>query len=188
MPENNNPISLFVDNLSDKNKQLLETIATQKTYKKNTFLLKPGRPASSIFIISKGITRNFIRKSDKEITLQFSFENEIVFPQNSYQSDGKSDEYIQTLTDTEVEFINLNEFNRLKNGNPELLKFEISINEFYMIQMAQRLRDFQTLNATERYLQLIEKEPKIIKYIPLTYIASYLGITLGSLSRIRGII
>ena len=54
--------------------------------------------------------------------------------------------------------------------------------------MAQRLRNFQTMNATERYLQLIEKDPRIIKYIPLTYIASYLGITLGSLSRIRGII
>ena len=82
----------------------------------------------------------------------------------------------------------MNEFNKLKDDDPELLKFEISINEFYMVQMAQRLRDFQTLNATERYLQLIEKEPKIIKYIPPTYIASYLGITLGSLSRIRDII
>ena len=45
--------SLFNDNLSEKNQYLLDSISTQKTYKKNEFLLKPGRPASSIFLLQK---------------------------------------------------------------------------------------------------------------------------------------
>ena len=159
-----------------------------KVFKKNEHLIEPGREAAVAYAIDKGILRTYKIKSGKEITTQFNFNEDFCFPVNSYVPGAKSDEYIQALTEAEIRIIDLHKFNKLKSGAPEIIQFEVSINEIIILQLSKRLRDFQTLDARERYLQLLEKEPNIIQNIPLTYIASYLGITLGSLSRIRSII
>ncbi|HRQ30180.1 MAG TPA: Crp/Fnr family transcriptional regulator, partial [Saprospiraceae bacterium] len=52
-------------------------------------------------------------------------------------------------------------------------------------QAAERLQNFQTMNATERYLNLLERNPRIVQSIALTFVASYLGINKASLSKIR---
>lgn len=57
--------------------------------------------------------------------------------------------------------------------------------ETYALQLEERLRAFQTQTASQRYHQLIEQEPQLLQKVSLTHIASYLGINLGSLSRIR---
>ncbi len=188
MSDINELMPLFYERLSQENKILLDRVTTPKRYKKNEYLLQPGQNAAIIFTIEEGIVRNYIFKSDKEITTQFHFKNDSSFSINSYIPHGISDEYIQAITDTEVQVTNLNEFNKHKANDIELMRFEMHFNELFILKQAERLRDFQVLDAKERYLKLLEKEPNIIQKVPLTYIASYLGITLGSLSRIRSMV
>lgn len=180
--------SKLFNGLSGENRELLWKASTRKTYKKNEYLVEPDDRAAFVFVVEKGITRKYIFNSGKEITTNFSFRDDFCFPLNNYMPNSGSDEYIQALTDTEVSVLNLDEFNKIKNNDIELLQFEVYINEMILLSLAARLREFQTLDAKERYLQLLKKEPNIVQNVPLTHIASYLGITLGSLSRIRGII
>jgi len=165
--------------------QEIDKILTSQSVNKGEFILKEGNSAFIAFYLIRGITRNFIYKNGKEITLQFNFKEEMVFPLNSFNKNLRSDEYIEALTDIDIVKVKLNEFEDLKESNPELFKLELKINELYTFQLAKRLRDFQTLTAKERYLELIKTEPLIIQYCKLTHIASYLGLNLGSLSRIR---
>ncbi len=184
----NDEFSKLFYSLSSENQDILENATTHKIYKKNEHLIEPGKDAGVAFAINTGIVRSYIIKSGNEITTSFNFDKAFCFPINSYIPGAESDEYFQALTDTVVNIIDVNIFNKLKLSHIELIQFEVYINEIIILQLAQRLREFQTLDAKERYLQLLEKEPNIIQNIPLTYIASYLGITLGSLSRIRSII
>jgi len=175
-------------NLIDSYSSELDKFTKRIKLSKNEYLLEENQSAFCAFFIIEGITRNFKYHSGNEITLQFNFKNDLVFPLNSYNASLKSDEYIQAITDVEVIRINLNDFQKLKSENLDYYKLENKINELQTVQIAKRLRSFQTLNAKERYLELIKTEPHILQNCPLTYIASYLGISLGSLSRIRSII
>jgi hypothetical protein len=76
-------------------------------------------------------------------------------------------------------------FHQAKNLYPELHEFDVKITEFYAMWLEERLYRFYTQSATDRYLHLLESHPNIIQYIPLTFIASYLGVSLETLSRIR---
>jgi len=167
------------------NTELIDKYASRKKISKNEIILSEGQAASVTFYIFEGITRNFIINDGKEITLQFNFAKDIVFPLNSYKKNLKSDEYIQALTDLDIVKLNLYDYEIIKTDNTELKELELKLNELYILHTAKRLRDFQTSTAKERYLELIKTEPEILQYCQLSHIASYLGINLGSLSRIR---
>jgi len=174
-----------ISKLLDSYYNELDVFAKRLSFKKNDFILKEGQSAYVAFYITKGITRNFKYHDGNEITLQFNFKNDLVFPLNAYNTNLKSDEYIQAITDVEVIKTDLNDFEKLKKENSDYYKLEIKINELQSLQIAKRLRNFQTLSAKDRYLELIKTEPHILQFCSLTHIASYLGINLGSLSRIR---
>ena len=181
-------IQIEINALLESYSKELDKFVKRLNFKKNEYILKEGQSAYVAYYIIKGISRSFKYHNDNEITLQFNFKNDLVFPLNAYNATMRSDEYIQALTDIEVIKMDLNDFRKLKKINAGYYKLEIKINELQLIQMGTRLRNFQTLSAKERYLELIKTEPHILQFCPLTYIASYLGITLGSLSRIRSII
>ena len=176
-------VELF--HLLETNPTMLGYLVKRKKVKKGTLLIQEGRYAYVAFFIINGISRSYLIRNEEETTLQFNFRYDIVFPLNSYNKNLRSDEYIQALTDLEYVKLDLSEFDALKQTNPEFHLIESKINELYIFQLAKRLRNFQLLNAKERYVQLLESEPQIVKYCSLSHIASYLGIKLGSLSRIR---
>jgi len=171
--------------LLKNNTSLFDRYTLRLYKKKGDFLLSAGGSGFGAFYLNEGITRNFLIQDGREITLQFNFPGDIVFPLNSYDKTLPNDEYIQALTELDFVKINLDGFNRIKQENTDLYELEIKINEIYTFQIAKRLRDFQTKTAKERYLELIKTEPQILQFCQLSHIASYLGINLGSLSRIR---
>jgi len=175
----------IINDLLSNNGKLIDEYTHKKHANKNEFILTEGKSASVAFYINKGITRSFILVDGKEITLQFNFPGDIVFPLNSFSENLISDESIQAITNLDYAKINLNEFDGVKQNNTELYELELKINELYTFQIAKRLRGFQTKSAKERYLELIKTEPEIAQFCQLSHIASYLGINLGSLSRIR---
>lgn len=163
----------------------LEGIITRRHLSKGAFLLEEGEICRSCFILESGIARKFIISSHKEITTELYFSEDVAVSLESFSQQAPSKEWIEILTDSVVQQFNFQDFQQLKHKHPELIELDLVITEHYSIWMERKLVDFRTKSATERYLTLIEHQPHYIQHIPLTIIASYLGVALETLSRIR---
>ncbi len=155
-------------------------------FKKNAFLLKEGEIAHEYYILEKGLVRAFVHDSDNnDITTEFFCENEIVIIPSSLFQRIPSRENLQAITDCvlwKMEYEKFQEFFHQLEGLREWGRLWFS---FQVFNMKQRSLEMLTETATKRYLKLMQEKPQIIHNAPLKQIASYLGITDTSLSRIR---
>lgn len=121
----------------------------------------------------------------KEITTELYFENDLAISFDSYTLQQPSREFIEALTDVTVSINHYQAFQDAKAKHPKLLTLDLMLAEYYGMWVENRLFQFHTMSATERYLDIVNKSPHIVQTIPLNIIASYLGISLETLSRIR---
>lgn len=178
-------INLFMERLEADALIALNSISQIKTFKKGDFLLQQGEICNSSFHLEEGILRKFYLNDGKEITTEFFFKGNIAISFESYALQKPSREFIQALTDGVVSQIDFVAFQQAKQKHTKLLELDLLLTEYYTIWVENRLFEFHTRDATQRYMDLIEKQPHIIQNIPLTFIASYLGISIETLSRIR---
>jgi CRP-like cAMP-binding protein len=157
----------------------------EKCYPARTLLLREGEISRSIFFIEKGCLRAGFTEGPREITLQFFFENERVASFESFITSAPSDIFIETIEPSKVIILKKKDFDYFVNKFPEVKEifFQIIIRRFS--HYAGLFRSYITHNPRQRYLELLRNEPRIIQRVPQQYIASYLGITPVSLSRIR---
>lgn len=187
-----NPYSLFKEKVysmfTDICKEeyfAFEEIFTPITYPKKTVLSKPGRIATELYFVNNGSLRLFYETEGIERTLFFAFENQFTGPCRSFMLDEPNHQIFETLEKCELlvvkkkPFINaLNQFPRLA-----LLRSMIAEENLYI---TEGIVSFLLLNSPEeRYSNLVKHNPEILKRIPQYQIASYLGISPISLSRIR---
>lgn len=180
-----NKITSFIQRLDNETLSALNAISETKVYKKGDFLLQQDEVCRYSFTIQNGIARKFLLNDGKEIVTDFYFKDDIAISFDSYSLQKPSKEFIQTLTDTTVSQIEYASFQTIKNNFPKLVELDLLMTEHYAMWLETRLLEFRTLDATQRYLLLLKDHSAIIQTIPLTYIASYLGISLETLSRIR---
>lgn len=178
-------IKKYVENLDEEALHFLDNISTTKTYKKGELLLRAGQICQNNYIIESGIARKYYNIDEKQITTELYFENDVAIAFDSYTLQQASRETIEALTDTKVSVINYRNFQEAKLKYASLLTLDLLFVEHYAMWFEQRLFEFHTMNATQRYLQLMDKSPHIIQNVSVTIIASYLGISLETLSRIR---
>lgn len=150
-----------------------------------TMLLEKGKVADRLYLIRKGCLRLYFYKEGDDITFQFFFENDIVASFDSLYYHQPSMFYLESIEPTEVLVIKRDDFCRLVDESMEIRKLyeEKLIERFHTYQ--QLFLDHIKYTPQQRYEKLIKEEPKIIQRVPQHYIASYLGITPVSLSRIR---
>jgi CRP-like cAMP-binding protein len=150
-----------------------------------TVLLKEGAISRKAFLIEKGCVRLWFNNNGKDITFQFFFENEGVSSIESFRSGKPSLFTIETIEPCVLRVIQKKDFETMLAASPELNKYVYeTIFErllFYQQLFLSRIKD----NPQKRYLDLLKNHPRIIQRVPQQYIASYLGITAVSLSRIR---
>lgn len=163
----------------------LDEVFIDKDFSKGASLLRPGQICSSHFLIKSGIARKFYFNHNKEITTEIYFHDDVAVSLDSYIMQKPGDVYIEALTELVVTIIDYKRFQKLTSKYPEVMMLDKMFIEYYAVWFERRLREFQTMDASQRYLSLIEKEPKIIRLLPVTIIASYLNISLETLSRIR---
>ncbi len=163
----------------------LEEVFIEKKFSKGTFLLKPGQICTAHILIREGIARKFYHNDHKEITTEIYFHDDVAISLDSYIMQKPGDVYIEALTDLEVTIIDSGRFHKVTGKYPEVMMLDKMFIEYYAVWFEQRLREFQTLDASRRYADLLEKEPKIVQFLPVTIIASYLNVSLETLSRIR---
>lgn len=151
----------------------------------HTTVLNEGEIANKVFLIKKGCMRLFFYHEGKDITFQFFFENDYVASFDSLITHSPSSFYLETLENTEALYISSTDFLNIIKGNEKahLLYENFLVNRFHEYQQLflSRIRD----TPQKRYQLLLREHPEIIKRVPQHYIASYLGITPVSLSRIR---
>lgn len=158
---------------------------TEKSVESKTVLLREGEIPNKFFFIKKGCLRLGLNNKGKDLTVQFFFENEPVASIESLKKGVPSPFYIESIEPTELYILKKKDFERilieipeLKEGMQELLFKRLG---FYSRLFLSFIKD----TPKERYTELLKNSPHIIQRVPQHYIASYLGITPVSLSRIR---
>jgi CRP-like cAMP-binding protein len=159
---------------------------THAVYPGKKILLREGERASTLYLVASGCIRTYLIRDDgREITTQFFFESQMVASMESFFTGCPSRAYLETIEETEVFILKKDDFEKLMalfdQGREGLVEF-----------LKNRLFHYQDLFASyildtpeTRYTRLINECPHIIERVPHHYIASYLGITPVSLSRIR---
>jgi CRP-like cAMP-binding protein len=162
-------------------------ISTLQELKKNTILQPIGHTCQTIYFIQKGLARIFYYKDGHDITEYFAQENQIIARVESLFSQQPSQKGIQLLEDAEVIAISATRLFALYDNFPRIERLFRKIFEQGYVDTVNRLESLQFHSAEERYQRLVQDMPDLLQRVPLKHIASYLGITQVSLSRIRAV-
>ena len=150
-----------------------------------TILLKEGQVSERMFYVEKGCIRLSFNKDGKDITFQFFFEGEGVSSAESFRSNEPSLFAIETLEHCVVHTLNKKDCASIIERSP-LIKQALEEQTFQRLMYFQKLFLSRIKNSPEeRYNELLKQSPHILQRVPQHYIASFLGITSVSLSRIR---
>lgn len=150
-----------------------------------TVLLEEGQVSRAMFFIEKGCLRTWINNDGKEITTQFFFEGDTVSSIESFRTNQPSLYSIETIESCQLQTISQEDFQDALENVPGLKK-KLEDRLFRrLFQGQQILYSFLKNNPQKRYEELVARYPHLVQRVPQHYIASYLGITSVSLSRIR---
>lgn len=147
-------------------------------------LIKTGFVAKKIFFVEKGAIRSYYLKDGNEIATWFTFENEFITSFYSFISNEPCHETIELLEDSILHALTFDDLNALTIQYPEINHLYRKVLELNFIKQERKLNE-RFDSAKDKYENLISNYPEILKRVPLGYIASYLGITQSTLSRIR---
>jgi CRP-like cAMP-binding protein len=157
-----------------------------KTFSKKEFLVKQGEVSTELYFVYSGCVREFFEDSDaNETNTWFGFENSIAISTYSFFSQKPSLTNIQALEELEVVIIKHKDLHQLYDHFHDVERLGRLIVEHYLVQIEEMKLILQTLSARERYEHIMTHNPEFIQRIPLKYLASFLGIQLETLSRVR---
>jgi CRP-like cAMP-binding protein len=172
--------------LSLEAEEYLFSIAKPKESPKGSVLIRQGQTVKKIFFVTDGCLRSFcVDKSGKEHTLQFAVKNWWISDYIAIHNDEYATLTVECLTDSKVIEFNSKELDELLTRFPEYEPFQRNILERHIVSLHKRILNQLQLTAAERYDLFLEQYPNIEQHTRNYYIASYLGITQESLSRIR---
>ncbi|WP_308991991.1 Crp/Fnr family transcriptional regulator [Mariniflexile litorale] len=169
-------------NLNQQQIDLILSKAKETDLKKDDYFVEAGKVLKRVGFIVEGIFRIcYYNNKGEEITKIFMEEKHLLYNLKNVPST----EYIQAATDCKlIEFSNQD----LKEISETIIDWDTIIQKITnksLVQKLERVSPLISQDATTRYLEFMEKYPTLVNRIPLSYIASYLGITQQSLSRIR---
>jgi len=150
------------------------------------YFSEAGKIARQVGFILDGVIRVcYYDNTGEEVTKYFMDENNFVVDLNSFDNKIPTSEYIQAVTHCELVVFSQNNWNELSNTIIGWDAIVAKITSKALLQKIERISPLISEDATTRYLAFLEKYPRIANRVPLSYLASYLGITQSSLSRIR---
>ena len=171
--------------ISDETIQILKENTVLCHFPKRHQLIEADKFCKSAYFIEEGMTRSFWLVNGEEITTSFACEGAIVFSMDELYYNKMSEEFVETLEDVVAYRISLTDLLRLFQTNIELANWGRVIHQNEYRRLHRSHKDRLTLSAKERYEAFKLQFPQMCQRIQLGYIASYLGITLSTLSRLR---
>ena len=180
----NNIESNFIA-LSNNCKNEFKKVSKTLTLAKETVIVKEGDFADKTYFIAEGCAMAFYIKDGKDITDWFAFENDFISSINSFFLNIPSPHYIEVLEKSTLLQISRANINLLSKEYPEFDQLTKLVITKTMLQQQQRIASMQFETAQMKYENLLKIRPNITQRVALKHIASYIGITLETLSRIR---
>jgi CRP-like cAMP-binding protein len=173
-------------NLNQQQIDLIKEKATELELLKDEYFSEAGKISTQVGFVLDGVIRVcYYDNKGEEITKYFIDENNLVVDLESFQNSICSSAYVQAVTDCKLIVFSKPDWEELLNT---IVGWDAIVHKIIakaLIQKIDRRSPLVSEDATTRYLSFMEKYPKILNRIPLSYLASYLGITQSSLSRIR---
>ncbi|MFT5021128.1 MAG: CRP-like cAMP-binding protein [Polaribacter sp.] len=173
-------ISLTKDDLI-----LLENAVTQRDYSKNEIIFSEGKISNEIYFVTKGCVRLFYNVDGKDKTAFFYTEGQFICAGESYTFGIPAIENYQAVEPSEIFVFTKSKIETLLTKAP---KFEILARiatENELITSQKQIASFVTKSAEERYLDLLNTQGELFQRVPQQYIASFLGVSPETLSRIK---
>lgn len=175
--------SIFI--LPKISKESLKRHITEVSYPKNLCLMKANKVVPNIYFIKKGIVRAYASTENNDITFWFGKEGETVISMKSYVENQPGYENIELLEDCELYKLETESLRKLFNEDIHIANWGRKFAERELVKTEELIISRQFKPALERYKDLLKDKPNLLKRVQLGHIASYLGITQVSLSRIR---
>jgi len=171
--------------LSSVASQAILDVLGEVKIKKSHDLQSIGQACKTIYFVLEGAARIYYYKDGKDVTEHFAFQNDMIIRAESLFTGKPSHKAIQAINETIFIAIPSNPLFALFDQHRDIERLFRKIIERSYVDTINRLESLQFHAADERYSALIAKSPEVVREIPLKHIASYLGITQVSLSRIR---
>jgi CRP/FNR family transcriptional regulator, anaerobic regulatory protein len=175
-----------IHSLSDGLKQHLAVILKERRLYKKDYLLKAGHVSRNICFIAKGLLRCFYIKDEHEVCSWFMKEGDVIVSVESFFKQQESYETIQALEDCLLYYITYDELQYSYRHFPEFNFIGRVLLEKYYMLSEQRLYSLRMQRSLERYEYLLENHGDLVLRVPAKYLASYLGITEVTMSKIKG--
>lgn len=186
---NNHGLAAFLTaNVNIDPNIFLEIVSNQKAtfVSKGEYLLMEGEICRNSFFVEKGLLRYYsIDSKGKEHILQFAPENWFIADRESAYFGKPSQYFIQTLEDSTIVTLDDNFMLKLSANNPAFTEFNNKLLHNHIRHLQNRVNQLLSYTAEERYIKFIALYPNVLLRVPQTMVASYLGITPESLSRVR---
>ena len=171
--------------LAEEEIHTLVSMGEKRRFSAGDLVLRSGETDTHIYIIADGIWRSFCLRDGEEATMWFSVEGEITFSVWGYISNAPSRLSIESVTDSCAYAIPRFRLMEAFTSSLQMANLGRHIVEQFVVLYENWHVCSWHQNALERYLQLMDNHPEVIHQVPLKHIASYLGVTPQSLSRIR---
>ncbi|WP_028980963.1 Crp/Fnr family transcriptional regulator [Sporocytophaga myxococcoides] len=180
-----NAISENYSPLSESCKTDIQKKAKVLILEKPAILVKEGQFADKAYFLIKGCARAFYLKDGKDISDWFAFEGDFICSINSFFLNIPSPHAIETLEPAVLLELSRDHIQSLSDQYHDFEKLINKVVVKTLLQLQQRIVSIQFETAHQKFENLLKITPDITQRVPLTHIASYLGITLETLSRIR---
>ena len=171
--------------ISDESLQALQANMQLRLYPKETYIVESGVTDRLVYFIEEGVTRSVFYHDGEETTTWFSKEGDITFGMDSLYYQQPSIESIETLTDCKMYVIHISKLNQLYETHIDIANWGRILHQDGHKELSHLFVDRLQLSPMERYERFNQNYPGLINRIKLKYVASFLGISIYTLSRVR---
>lgn len=172
--------------LSFSDLKLIYDTATIRKVNAGETLIREGEVNHHVIIILKGLLRNYVitSKGEERTTLLAKEGMQVATPESLF-SNTPAFEYIEAIEPSTLVYVDSRKFNKLIKKHPNLLLLKSKNMEKAITRTIDRVRFFTVLSPEERFIELQTKHPEFMQRVPQKYLASFIGITTVSFSRIK---
>lgn len=184
-----NNLSLFFQRfpfLQATDIQALQQLAVLRTYTAGEIFVSIGTTRQKVGIVEQGLARGYrIKASGEEISVTFAKEGEVVAAHDAIFYEGPTEQQIHFLEDSRVWVFDYRDIERLAADYPRINRLRQQFIQDFLVKVLHRLETFLVYSPEKRYRWLQEAEPELLERVQQKYMASFMGITPVSLSRLR---
>lgn len=173
------------ESFDEKLKKHLYHTLEKMTFKKGEMLLREGYHCKRVYLLAEGLVRGFYNRKGKERTSWFATEGDILTSMSAFVNQEISKENIEILENSVLYALTYQQLQDIYQKYPDFNAFGRFMAEQYYIELEEHSLSMQFDTATERYENFVQTQGKLLLRLSLGHVASYLGISQETLSRIR---